>query len=168
MEDKTGREGTDSKNRVDLKVSEEVKYQMLRRVMLVEDDIDDQFFAREELRRTKGVGKVHCFSNGKTLIQYMHERIAEDKFFLHVAPTVIVLDLDMPLMNGLETLREIKSDALLKTVPVIVVTGATSQWEIDKAFSYKADAVFRKPLDVSKLRDYFEEKSSGFWSKLWH
>lgn len=149
-------------------ISEEMQYKMLRRVMLVEDDIDDQFFAREELRRSKGVGKVECFSHGKALIQYLHERIDQNRDFLRLAPIVIVLDLNMPLMSGLEMLAEIKSDVLLKNIPVVVVTGEQSIWEIEKAFSLKADAVFKKPLDVSKLRKFFEDGSQSFWSHLWH
>jgi CheY-like chemotaxis protein len=159
--------GSSHNNYVDGSASEEAQYKMLRRVMLVEDDIDDQFFAREELKRCKGVGKVECFSNGKALIQYLHERIEQDKNFLHIAPSVIILDLNMPLMNGLEVLQEIKTDNLLKGIPVIVVTGERP-WEIEKAFSYKATAVFKKPLNVEKLRKFFEEGSHWSWTSLWH
>jgi CheY-like chemotaxis protein len=168
MDIKTNSNNTSIKNHAKGKPSEQMEYKMLRRVMLVEDDIDDQFFARAELKRAKGVGKVECFSNGKALIQYLHDRIAQDKDFLRIAPTVIILDLNMPLMNGLEALQLVKSDPLLKDVPVIVVTGQQSSWEIEKAFSFKADAVFKKPLDVGKLRKFFEEESQGFWNSLWH
>lgn len=149
-------------------VSGEIRYQMLRRVMLVEDDFDDQFFAREELKRAKGVGKVICFSNGKALLEFLSQEIEKDKNYLRAAPTVIVLDLNMPLMSGLEVLNELKSNPALKGIPIIIVTGEQSPWEIEKAFSFKADAVFKKPFNVGKLRKFFEEGSHWSWSSLWH
>jgi CheY-like chemotaxis protein len=148
--------------------SDQIAYKMLCRVLLVEDDIDDQFFAREELKRCENIGKVECFPNGKALFEYLYQRIVEDKDFLSGAPTVIVLDLNMPLMNGLETLRQVKTDPLLKNLPVIVVTGEKSAWEIEQALIFKAAAVFKKPLNVDRLRKFLEHDVQWSWSKLWH
>ncbi len=127
----------------------------LYRVLLVEDDFDDQLFSQKELMHLENIGKVECFPNGRELQEYLKEHTAKDKDFLHIAPVLIVLDLDMPLMNGFEVLRMLKADPRYEDIPVIVVTGEQNRWNLDKAYSYKADAVFKKPLDITEISNFF-------------
>jgi CheY-like chemotaxis protein len=149
--------------------SDEIAYKMLRRVLLVEDDIDDQFFAKQELKRLKRVGKVVCFSNGKELIQFLQAEQQKEDSYLYASSTVIIMDLNMPLMNGYETLKELRAAECIKNIPVIVVTSERAQWEIERIFSLMPIAVLRKPLKADKLLKFFEkEEHHSFWEGIWH
>ena len=72
-------------------------------------------------------------------------------------PLVIVLDLNMPAMDGFAVLQELKSDAFLAEIPVIVVSGTQSDEEIQRAFALKANGVFRKPINIGKLDAFFKD-----------
>lgn len=148
------------KKSVEMPAAKDSAYQMsLYRVLLVEDDFDDQILAKKELKDIECIGKVTCFSNGKDLIQYLRQRIAEDKNFVHLAPIIIILDLGMPLMNGFETLRALKAHSDYEDIKVIVITGKETRWNKEKAFAYKADAVFEKPINISMFQKFFEENA---------
>jgi CheY-like chemotaxis protein len=140
----------------------------LCRVLLVEDDFDDQVLARKRLTRSDQVEDVVCFQNGTELIQYLYDQGFNDRSLWLTVPIVIVLDLNMPQMNGFDVLSELKSDPFLAEIPVIVVTGAQSREEIDRAAALKADAVFPKPINVEKLQSFFNEGWTWPRKEMWY
>jgi CheY-like chemotaxis protein len=138
------------------------------RVLLVEDDFDDQVLAKKRLTLSPEVEDVICFSNGTELVQYLYDQGFHDRSAWCLTPMVIVLDLNMPMMDGFAVLQELKSDPFLSEIPVIVVSGTQSREEVQKAFSLKADAVFKKPLNVSKLQAFFKEGWSWPRKEMWY
>jgi CheY-like chemotaxis protein len=92
-----------------------------------------------------------CFSDGKALIDFIRLHESGD-FSLSRVPTLIVVDLNMPKMDGFEVLRQLKAESMLQDVPVIVVSSATSFENISRAFALKAAAFFKKPLNACDLR----------------
>src|SRR3982751_172244 len=138
------------------------------RILLIEDDLDDQILAKKRLGRSEMVQEVLCFSNGAELIQYLYDQGFHDRSVWCLTPMVIVLDLNMPLMDGFAVLQEIKSDPFLAEIPVLVVTGTQSKEDVQKAFGLKADAVFQKPLNVSKLESFFNQAWSWPRKEMWY
>lgn len=125
-------------------------YQKPCRVLMVEDNPDDRLLAKKNLGTSGDVGEVVCFHDGAALMGYIRRQEAGDAP-LRSAPTVIVLDLNMPKMDGFEVLCQLKTEALLRDVPVIVVSGAPTFENVSRAFALKADAFFRKPLSACDL-----------------
>lgn len=121
------------------------------RVLMVEDSEDDRILATKNLRESGDVGEVMCFSNGQALIDCMKQQASSESPTLSTAPTVIVVDLNMPGMDGFELLRQLRTEALLQDVPVIVVSGAATFENVSRAFELKAAAFFRKPLSACDL-----------------
>ena len=138
------------------------------RILLIEDDFDDQILAKKRLGRSDMVEDVMCFSNGTELIQYLYDQGFHDRSVWCMTPMVIVLDLNMPLMDGFAVLQELKSDAFLSEIPIIVVTGTQSKEDVQKAFGLKANAVFQKPLNVSKLESFFNQAWTWPRQEMWY
>jgi CheY-like chemotaxis protein len=137
------------------------------RILLIEDDFDDQILAKKRLSRSDVVEDVLCFSNGTELIQYLYDQGFHDRSVWCMTPMVIVLDLNMPLMDGFAVLQELKSDAFLSEIPIIVVTGTQSKEDVQKAFGLKANAVFQKPLNVGKLESFFNQAWTWPRQDMW-
>lgn len=125
------------------------------RILLVEDNKEDQFLARKRLEASSQVSDVICFSDGEDLLDYMKENGYYDRSLMVLKPTIIVLDLNMPRVDGFEILKQVKSDPFLAELPVLVVSDEASYENVRKAHALGADAFFRKPLNVFKLQSFF-------------
>jgi CheY-like chemotaxis protein len=137
------------------------------RVLLVEDDADDQIFGRRELEASPFVEQVKCFSNGEDLIAYMRAQGFQDHTVLCLTPTLIVIDLNMPRMDGFRILEMLKSDRFLEDMPVVVVSGQLSYETIRRALDLRADGVFRKPLSADKIRRFFSQAWQWPTKEMW-
>jgi CheY-like chemotaxis protein len=125
------------------------------RVFLVEDDLDDQAFSKRELESSALVQEVKVFGNGEDLISYMRAQGFQDHTVMCMTPTIIVVDLNMPKMDGFKILEMLKSDLFLEEIPVVVVSGELSYETIRRALDLRADGIFRKPMSVDKIQSFF-------------
>ncbi|MEV4289096.1 response regulator [Nonomuraea bangladeshensis] len=128
-------------------------------VLLVEDDQGDILLTREAFDLNKVRNRLHVVNDGEQAVAFLRrEGIYADA----PCPDLILLDLNLPRMSGLEVLSEIKADPALATIPVVVLT--TSEAEEDILLSYRlhANAYVTKPVDfeqfirvVRKIDDFF-------------
>jgi CheY-like chemotaxis protein len=118
--------------------------------LLVEDDEDDRFFFLETLRSIDPAIQSMVAINGKEALTLLNN----DFFSL---PDYIFLDLNMPLMNGLKCLEEIRKIPALKQIPVIIYS-TTSEKEVEeKSRSSGAFSFFIKPSSQAELADYIRK-----------
>jgi CheY-like chemotaxis protein len=120
-------------------------------VFLVEDDSDDRRQAFQELIKSPYIQNVHCFESGDKMIEHF---IAEGYYsgnLIRYLPTLIVLDIHIPGNNGIEILRELKNHPLTDNIPVIILTGDTSDELELEAYKFKANAFVTKPLDLKQV-----------------
>lgn len=115
-----------------------------RPILLVEDDAVDTMTVNRALKEIHVNNKVINVSNGKEALEYLRNPNNE-------TPCIILLDLNMPKMNGIEFLKIAKEDDLLKMIPVVVLT--TSKEEEDKvnSFSLSVAGYMIKPVDYQKF-----------------
>jgi CheY-like chemotaxis protein len=116
-------------------------------ILLVEDNPDDVKLTLRALQKDRVANSVQVANDGVEAIEYL---FATGKFAgrdINVMPYVILLDLKMPRMDGLEVLQRIRSDERTKLLPVVILT--TSNEDKDRAESYKlgANSYIRKPVD---------------------
>jgi two-component system response regulator len=137
------------------------------RVFLVEDDLDDRVLSKKRLEASEKVAEVLTFSNGDELIEYMEKAGFHDHTVMCLRPTIILIDLNMPRMNGFEVLRQIKSDAFLQEIPVVVVSQNATPENIQKAHELKADGFFKKPLNVQKIQAFFTRGWQWPTQEMW-
>lgn len=137
------------------------------RVFLVEDDLDDQAFSKRELESSALVHEVKVFSNGEDLISYMRAQGFQDHTVMCMTPTIIVVDLNMPKMDGFRVLEMLKSDLFLEEIPVVVVSGELSYETIRRALDLRADGIFRKPMSVEKIQSFFSRGWQWPTREMW-
>jgi CheY-like chemotaxis protein len=114
-------------------------------ILLVEDDNVDVMTVKRALKDLKVTNELVCRPNGEEALDYLKDASGEKR------PCIILLDLNMPKMNGIEFLEVIKADSTLKGVPVVVLT--TSENEEDRSDSFRLGAAgyMIKPADYEKF-----------------
>lgn len=137
------------------------------RVFLVEDEFDDRELSRHTLQQSGLVSDVKCFSDGDELVDYMREQGFEDHTVMCMTPTVIIVDINMPRMNGFKVLERLKSDRFLEEIPVVVLSGQLDYATIRHALDLRADGVLRKPLNVDKITEYLRHGWQWPTQEMW-
>ena len=113
-------------------------------LLLIEDDSIDAMAIKRALVHTgEDVQLIHL-ANGEEGLAYLRGEGNE-------MPFMIMLDLNMPRMNGLEFLGEIKKDHTLCRIPVVVLTTSTESCDIDETFSHSVAGYMVKPIDFDKM-----------------
>ncbi len=129
----------------------------LCQVFLIEDDADDRALAQRSLQNSPYIKEIVSFCDGRELTDYMRERGFMDHSVLQFTPILLLVDLEMPKKDGLEVIRELKSDPFLEEIPLIVITGTESRGKLEKARELGADGVFRKPLTPNMVSRFFKD-----------
>lgn len=120
-------------------------------IILAEDDQDDRLLAMHKFKSSSLVKDVVMVPDGTKLVDYMKENGFYDRSVMCYTPMVIVIDLQMPNMDGFDVLAEVKSDAFLKEIPVIVLSSLKTDESVAKAFRLGADGFLKKPLELKRL-----------------
>jgi CheY-like chemotaxis protein len=113
-------------------------------IMLVEDDLVDAMTLKRALRDLKITKQLIHKNNGEEALDYLQD----DK---NVKPCIIILDLNMPKMNGLEFLKIAKSDSNLRRIPVIVFTTSNNEWDRFESFNLSAAGYIVKPAEYKSF-----------------
>jgi chemotaxis family two-component system response regulator Rcp1 len=119
-------------------------------ILLVDDNDADANIFEVALREGNSRAKIYWLANGEEALQFLRRT---GRFADVGTVKIVVLDVHMPLQDGFEVLRQIKSDPNLNRVPVVMLTSAASRDDIDLAYSLGANAYFKKP---TTLQSYVE------------
>ena len=119
-------------------------------ILMAEDDSDDQLLVRDALMEAGFGIDLRFVGNGVELMDYLRQK---NQFAGSKAPRpgLIILDLNMPKKDGREALREIKADAELKSIPVLVLTTSTADPDIARAYELGANSFISKPAAFNLL-----------------
>jgi CheY-like chemotaxis protein len=134
----------------------------LRTILLAEDNPNDVELTLRALEDLHLANNVHVVRDGVEVMDYLRctgkyvDRNRE-------MPAVILLDLKMPRMNGIEVLREIKNDASLKIVPVVMLTSSREDSDLLACYTLGVNAYVVKPVDFSQIVDVVRQVG-GFWA----
>jgi CheY-like chemotaxis protein len=134
------------------------------RILLVEDDADDVFLLTHALSRRLDRAKVHVTRNGREALDYLSRFDSIDD---RGCPSLVLLDLNMPFMDGHGLLMALRRDELLRGLPVIVMTGMDSEEVVRRAYHDGASAVVRKPRTVDEMGDVVDS-IVDFWFHTAH
>ncbi|MGF6267268.1 CheY-like chemotaxis protein [Paraburkholderia youngii] len=113
-------------------------------ILVVEDDDVDVMTIRRALKEIHVVNPVIREENGERAIQYLRNSESE-------MPCIILLDLNMPVMNGIEFLQVVKSDPYLKRIPVVVLTTSEEQQDKVNSFNFSVAGYMAKPVDYRRF-----------------
>lgn len=134
-------------------------------VLMADDDEDDRQFASEAMRATCQHSDMRSVGDGRQLLDYLRrEGDYRNRAGMAPMPDVILLDLNMPKMTGIEALAEIKSDTTLRSLPVVIFSDSGTTDDVIACYQLGANSYIRKPtgfdewVDVmTGFRDYWFE-----------
>lgn len=133
---------------------------MTARVLLAEDDADHAFFTVRAFQDAHGVGvEMHTVRDGEEALDYLHRR---GKYAGVERPHLIVLDLKMPKVNGLEVLEAIKADDELRTIPTVVLSSSDRPEDVQESYERSANSYVTKPASLTGLREGVQEMAR-YW-----
>ncbi len=128
-------------------------------ILLVEDNPGDARLAKEALKDSKVKNQLYFASDGVTATDFLFKR---NEFKDAPTPDLIILDLNLPKKDGREVLAEIKTDPVLRRIPVVILTISKAEEDIVKAYDLHANCFITKPLDLNKFLDVIKS-IEDFW-----
>jgi CheY-like chemotaxis protein len=120
-------------------------------ILMADDDDDDRLLAKDALSESKMEGNLRFVQNGEELMDYLCRRGKYQEAASAPRPGLILLDLNMPLKDGREALREIKADPDLKRIPVVVLTTSKADTDIGVIYDLGANSFISKPFQFEAL-----------------
>ncbi len=132
-------------------------------IVLAEDDEDDRILAGEAIRDAELRARLRTVNDGAELLDYLRHRGLHADPQQAPRPALVLLDLNMPRMNGHEALREIKQDPALRAIPVVVFTTSTSEDDIARSYDQGGNSFITKPRDYPALVDTMKS-FSRYWA----
>jgi CheY-like chemotaxis protein len=132
-------------------------------LVMVDDDPDDCFLFKRALQENGFANKVVFLADGQELMDYLNGQVKSAKGSLE--SQVVLLDLNMPRLDGREALRRIKDDEALKKMPVVILTTSKNPEDVQNAYGLGASSFFSKPSDYRELV-YLFKVLKEYWMGL--
>jgi CheY-like chemotaxis protein len=135
-----------------------------RQILIVEDSDDDVQLTLAALRANNIVNEIAVARDGVEALDYLYRRGAyADR--PHGHPAVVLLDLKMPKVDGIEVLRQVKSDPALKVIPIVLLTSSREEQDLQRSYELGVNAYVVKPFDFRDFREAVR-LLGGFWGGL--
>jgi CheY-like chemotaxis protein len=120
-------------------------------ILIADDDDDDRVLARDALNESRLANDLRFVCDGEELIEYLRRTGKYTDAQTSPRPGLILLDLNMPRMDGREALREIKADPDLRSIPVVVLTTSKAEEDIYKTYDLGVNSFISKPVTFEGL-----------------
>jgi two-component system response regulator len=120
-------------------------------IVLVEDNPDDAELAQRALRRNKIANNVMLFEDGAKILDYLYGTGEHQGHPATDLPCLILLDLKLPKIDGLEVLQRIRSEERTKLIPVVVLTSSAEERDLVESYNLGANSYIRKPVDFEQF-----------------
>jgi two-component system response regulator len=128
-------------------------------ILLVENNPNDEKLAVMAFKQTDPQVELRILRTGAEVLEYLHGDV------LHVQPRLVLLDLKMPRISGLEVLRRIRQDARTQFIPVVIFSSSTEPEDMVRAYHFGANSYMSKPMDFDKFL-YMVEHLKIYWIEL--
>jgi len=122
-------------------------------ILMVEDNPDDQTLILRTLRKNNIANEVVVASDGAEALDYLFGRGAHAGRDTSITPTVILLDLKLPKIDGLEVLKRVRGNERTKLLPTIILTSSDEERDIVESYRLGANSYVRKPVNFDQLSD---------------
>ncbi len=128
-------------------------------VLLVEDDPGDVLMTREAFEENKVANRLAVVSDGESAMAYLRK---EGTYAEVPTPDLVLLDLNLPRMDGREVLAAMKSDESLRSIPVVVLTTSEAEEDVLRSYALHANAYVTKPVDFQRFIDVVRQIDDFF------
>ena len=126
-------------------------------IMLVEDNIDHAELVIRTLGEHQIANKVRHFQDGQSALDFLQRRGEYSNIETAARPQVILLDLRLPKVDGIDVLKTIKEDEALKTIPVIILTTSEAAKDVLKAYYNHANSYLVKPVGYPEFKKLMDD-----------
>jgi len=120
-------------------------------ILLVEDNPDDEALTLRALEKNNIMNQVMIVRDGAEALDFLFARGEYEGRDASVMPQVVLLDLKLPKIDGLEVLRRLRADDRTRLLPVVILTSSDEERDIVKGYSLGANSYIRKPVDFSQF-----------------
>lgn len=121
-------------------------------ILLVEDNADDEELTIRTLQKNHLKNKIVVVRDGVEALDYLFGTGEYSDRDLSVSPVLIMLDIKLPKLTGLEVLKKIKSDSRTSVVPVVMLTSSDEEKDLIESYQLGANSYVRKPVDFSEFQ----------------
>ena len=119
-------------------------------ILSAEDDLDDQLLIKQAIEESGIRASINFVSDGKSLLEKLTELYGDD------LPDILLLDLNMPIIDGLAVLKALRERDDLDDLPIIILTTSSDQKDIDRCYSLGVKSFFTKPSSFTEFVDVFK------------
>ena len=134
-------------------------------ILMADDDPDDRLLTEKALKEARLKNGIRFVEDGEELMDYLHHRGKYSDPASAPRPGLILLDLNMPRKDGREALAEIKSDPVLRRIPVVVLTTSKADEDIVKTYDLGVNSYITKPVSFSGLAEVMKVLSV-YWFEI--
>jgi CheY-like chemotaxis protein len=120
-------------------------------ILMADDDMDDREFARSAVEESRLANELRFVEDGEELLDYLFRRGRYSDPKSSPRPGLILLDLNMPRLDGREALREIKATPVLRQIPVVILTTSKAEEDIVRSYDLGANCFICKPVTFEGL-----------------
>ncbi len=128
-------------------------------ILLVEDNPGDVLLLKEFLKGAKSPFNLHVAEDGEEALLFLNQ---QDKYHVSPRPDLIILDLNLPKVDGFEVLQFVKQNPKLKSIPVIILTSSHAEMDITKSYDLHANCYLTKPSELSEFSEMVKS-IEHFW-----
>jgi|SRR5882672_5793408 len=121
-------------------------------ILLVEDNQDDMDLALHSLRRENLANKIFVARDGEEALEFLFCRGAFAQRSFDHPPKIVLLDLKLPKVDGIEVLRQVKGDTRTKLIPVVILTSSKEERDVVDGYNLGANSYIQKPVDFEQFR----------------
>ena len=130
---------------------------MDKTILLVEDNPDDELLTLRALKKNNVFNKVVVARDGAEALDYLFGEGAYEGRDVSDIPQVVLLDLKLPKVDGLEVLRRLRADERTRLLPVVILTSSREQQDLLDGYGYGANSYVRKPVDFAQFSRAVEQ-----------
>ena len=134
-------------------------------VLLVEDSDEDFYITNRAFKKAGLANTLYRCVDGVEALDYLYQRNKFVDALIAPRPNIILLDLNLPKVDGREILKIIKNDSNLQTIPVIVMTTSIDERDVETCYHIGANSYIQKPVDLTRYMEAIQ-RLKNFWFEI--
>jgi CheY-like chemotaxis protein len=134
-------------------------------ILMVDDDKDDRLLTEKALRKNRVINPILFLEDGEELMDYLRKKGKFSAPGAAMTPCFVLLDLNMPRMDGRKALELIKADPALRKIPIVVLTTSQAEEDIVRSYNVGANSFITKPVQFESLVGLMESLKQ-YWLEI--
>jgi two-component system response regulator len=126
-------------------------------ILLVEDNPSDAVLAMHALEKSKMANRVHLAHDGEEALDFLFRRGSFSGRSVDATPSLVLLDLKLPKVDGLDVLRQLKADPRTRAIPVVILTTSKEERDLVRGYELGVNSYIQKPVNFSEFQEVVQQ-----------